>query len=48
VGFGMCVARLVNPSQGKEVDTIELKASPGCELLVAGITASLAREKVHD
>jgi hypothetical protein len=48
VGFGMYVTRLVNPSQGKEVDTIELKASPGCELLVAGITASLAREKVHD
>jgi hypothetical protein len=48
VGFGMYVTRLVNPSQGKEVAEIELRASPGCELLVAGITASLAREKVHD
>lgn len=48
VGFGMYVTRLVNPSQGKEVDTIELRAAPGCELLVAGVTASLAREKVHD
>jgi hypothetical protein len=48
VGFGMYVTRLVNPSQGKEVATIEVRASPDCELFVAGITASLAREKVHD
>ena len=48
VGLGQYVTRLVNPSQDKDVATIELKVVPGFELDIAGLTATLARKKIHD
>ena len=48
VGSGMYVMRMVNPSQDKDVATIELKVAPGFELDIAGLTATLARKKIHD
>ncbi len=48
LGSGLYVTRLVNPAQDKEVATLELKVAAGCELDVAGVTATLARKKIHD